>query len=203
MAPTEILAEQHFATIARLLAPTRFRVALLTGTRAAARREALRGQLAAGRDRPGRRHARARPGRRRVQGARVSWSSTSSTGSACCSARRCAQGAAARHARDDGDADSAHAGADDLRRPRRVDASASCRPGRHADHARRRKPDSRRDEIYEFIRARARRRPAGVRRLSDHRGVGEDRSARGDRDGRSPGARRVPGVPRRRCCTGG
>ncbi len=48
MAPTEILAEQHLQTIERLLAQTRFKVALLTGTRAAASRKALRGQLAAG-----------------------------------------------------------------------------------------------------------------------------------------------------------
>ncbi|OFW18116.1 MAG: ATP-dependent DNA helicase RecG [Acidobacteria bacterium RIFCSPLOWO2_02_FULL_65_29] len=42
MAPTEILAEQHFANIARLLQPSRFRVALLTGaTGTAARREQL------------------------------------------------------------------------------------------------------------------------------------------------------------------
>ncbi len=42
MAPTEILAEQHFQNISRLLQPSRFRVALLTGaTPAAARREAL------------------------------------------------------------------------------------------------------------------------------------------------------------------
>ena len=42
MAPTEILAEQHFASIARLLQPSRFRVALLTGgTGTAARREQL------------------------------------------------------------------------------------------------------------------------------------------------------------------
>jgi ATP-dependent DNA helicase RecG len=42
MAPTEILAEQHFTNIARLLQASRFRVALLTGsTSAAARREAL------------------------------------------------------------------------------------------------------------------------------------------------------------------
>ena len=32
MAPTEILAEQHYANIARLLAPSRFRVDLLTGS---------------------------------------------------------------------------------------------------------------------------------------------------------------------------
>jgi ATP-dependent DNA helicase RecG len=42
MAPTEILAEQHFGGIARLLQASRFRVALLTGsTGTAARREQL------------------------------------------------------------------------------------------------------------------------------------------------------------------
>jgi ATP-dependent DNA helicase RecG len=42
MAPTEILAEQHFANISRLLHPSRFRVVLLTGgAAAAARREQL------------------------------------------------------------------------------------------------------------------------------------------------------------------
>jgi ATP-dependent DNA helicase RecG len=42
MAPTEILAEQHFMNISRLLQPSRFRVALLTGSTAkAARREQL------------------------------------------------------------------------------------------------------------------------------------------------------------------
>ncbi len=42
MAPTEILAEQHFVNISRLLESSRFRVALLTGsTPAAARREQL------------------------------------------------------------------------------------------------------------------------------------------------------------------
>jgi len=48
MAPTEILAEQHFVNIARLLQPSRFRVALLTGsTTSAARREQL-AEVAAG-----------------------------------------------------------------------------------------------------------------------------------------------------------
>jgi ATP-dependent DNA helicase RecG len=42
MAPTEILAEQHFLNISRLLQPSRFRVALLTGsTASAARRQQL------------------------------------------------------------------------------------------------------------------------------------------------------------------
>jgi ATP-dependent DNA helicase RecG len=48
MAPTEILAEQHFFNISRLLAASRFRVALLTGGVAtAARREQL-AQIASG-----------------------------------------------------------------------------------------------------------------------------------------------------------
>jgi ATP-dependent DNA helicase RecG len=42
MAPTEVLAEQHFSNISRLLQASRFRVALLTGsTSGAARREQL------------------------------------------------------------------------------------------------------------------------------------------------------------------
>ena len=42
MAPTEILAEQHFLNVSRLLQPSRFRVALLTGaTPAAARRQEI------------------------------------------------------------------------------------------------------------------------------------------------------------------
>ena len=48
MAPTEILAEQHYATIARLLAGTRYRVGLLTGQSGAADRRILRKALAAG-----------------------------------------------------------------------------------------------------------------------------------------------------------
>ena len=48
MAPTEILAEQHYATIVRLLGPTRFRVALVTGQQPAAARKPLRAQIAAG-----------------------------------------------------------------------------------------------------------------------------------------------------------
>jgi ATP-dependent DNA helicase RecG len=39
MAPTEILAEQHFANISRLLQPSRFRVALLTGSTGAPARK--------------------------------------------------------------------------------------------------------------------------------------------------------------------
>jgi ATP-dependent DNA helicase RecG len=48
MAPTEILAEQHFATISRLLHGSRYRVGLLTGQSGAADRRILRKALAAG-----------------------------------------------------------------------------------------------------------------------------------------------------------
>ena len=48
MAPTEILAEQHFATLSRLLAATRFRVGLLTGNRGASERRSLAKAVTAG-----------------------------------------------------------------------------------------------------------------------------------------------------------
>jgi ATP-dependent DNA helicase RecG len=48
MAPTEILAEQHFATIATLLRTSRFRVALLTGSTGAAARRRQLAEIAAG-----------------------------------------------------------------------------------------------------------------------------------------------------------
>jgi ATP-dependent DNA helicase RecG len=48
MAPTEILAEQHAQTIRRLLAGTRFRVELLTGSVPAASRKHLARQIGAG-----------------------------------------------------------------------------------------------------------------------------------------------------------
>jgi ATP-dependent DNA helicase RecG len=48
MAPTEILAEQHFMNISRLLQASRFRVALLTGATASAARRELRAEVEAG-----------------------------------------------------------------------------------------------------------------------------------------------------------
>jgi ATP-dependent DNA helicase RecG len=48
MAPTEILAEQHYLVISRLLQSSRFRVALLTGSLGAAARRAARGEIARG-----------------------------------------------------------------------------------------------------------------------------------------------------------
>jgi ATP-dependent DNA helicase RecG len=48
MAPTEILAEQHYTNIARLLQSSRFRVALLTGSTASAARRAQLAEIASG-----------------------------------------------------------------------------------------------------------------------------------------------------------
>jgi ATP-dependent DNA helicase RecG len=48
MAPTEILAEQHFITIRRLLEDSRFRLALLTGATGARQRREIQAELAAG-----------------------------------------------------------------------------------------------------------------------------------------------------------
>jgi ATP-dependent DNA helicase RecG len=48
MAPTEILAEQHYINIRRLLEHSRFRVALLTGTTAAKKRREMQAELAGG-----------------------------------------------------------------------------------------------------------------------------------------------------------
>ncbi len=48
MAPTEILADQHYLTIRRLLAASRFRIAPLTGSLGAARRREVRAELASG-----------------------------------------------------------------------------------------------------------------------------------------------------------
>ncbi len=48
MAPTEILADQHYISIRRLLEPSRFRVALLTGATQAKKRRELYAELAGG-----------------------------------------------------------------------------------------------------------------------------------------------------------
>ena len=51
MAPTELLAEQHAATLARLLAPLEIRPELLLGRQTAAEKAAVRARLASGQSR--------------------------------------------------------------------------------------------------------------------------------------------------------
>ena len=88
MAPTETLAEQHAATLERLLGGEAIPFALLTGATPAARRRETLDRLRTRRARAGRRHPRAARARRRVRPARGRASSTSSTASACASGRR-------------------------------------------------------------------------------------------------------------------
>ncbi len=135
MAPTEILAEQHFLNISRLLQNSRFRVALLTGSAGAAKRREQLAEIEAGTLAPGRGHARTRPGRRALQAARAGDHRRTAP------VRRAAAGdapierPAARRAGDDGDADPTHAGADAVRRPGRV-ADSRAAAGPAAGHAR-------------------------------------------------------------------
>ena len=91
MAPTEILAEQHFLTLRRLLQRCPYRVELLTSAvKGKERAEALariasgEAQIVVGT------HALIQEGVA-LRAPRASRSSTSSTASACCSARTCAR----------------------------------------------------------------------------------------------------------------
>ena len=201
MAPTEILAEQHFITIRRLLEPSRFRVALLTGATPAKKRREMQAELAGGSIHLAvgthalvagsgrlprawsRRHRRAAPVRR--------------------AAARDApgQGSASRRAGDDRDADSADARADDLRRSRRLD---------HAGDAARTAPDQDRRQAGIAARRDLRLHPAADRR----RPAGRTSSIRWWRSRRrsiSRPRRKWPTTWRRtsfprtasRCCTDG
>ena len=76
--------------------------------------------------RSGRRHARDRAGRREVQGDWAGGRGRAASLRRAAARHAAREGPAARHARDDGDADSAHAGADDLRRSRRVEHSRAA-----------------------------------------------------------------------------
>ena len=88
MAPTETLAEQHFATLQKLMPGELLQAALLTGSTPAARRADLLGKLGERRAAAARRHARAdRVARWSSTGSRSRWS-TSSTASASTSAAR-------------------------------------------------------------------------------------------------------------------
>ena len=88
MAPTETLAEQHFATLQRLMPGELVQAALLTGSTRAARRTDLLGKLATGElELLVGTHALIEHGGR-VRPARASRSSTSSTASASTSAAR-------------------------------------------------------------------------------------------------------------------
>ena len=135
MAPTEVLAEQHFLTIEGICTELGVRVALLTSALGAKEHANVRQLIASGDVADRGRHARAdpeggrlpRPRRRRRRRA------APLRRRAALGARRGAQPARPPH---DRDADPAHARADRLRRPRRL-----------GDHGAAREPQADRDGL--------------------------------------------------------
>ena len=200
MAPTEVLAEQHFLTIEGICTELGVRVALLTSAlaRQGARERPPADRLGRRADR--RRHARADPeggrlprsrgrGRRRAAPLRRR---------AALGARRGAQPARPPH---DRDADPAHARAHGLRRPRRVRDHGSAREPQADRH----RLGHRRPQLRGVRAADAapRGRPPGVRRLPADRGVRDDRGARRRGRGRAAAPGRAEGVLASAACTGG
>ncbi len=114
MAPTEILARQHFATLEPLCEAVGQRVALLTGRDKGKARDAMLARPGGRRAEADRRHPCAGPGGRRVPrpAPRGHRRAAPLRRRAAPGARR--QGRRRRHAGDDRDADPAHADADRL-----------------------------------------------------------------------------------------
>ena len=203
MAPTETLAEQHFATLQTLLPHAMVSVALLTGATPQARRRTLLAKLGTRRAQPAGRHPRADRGARGVRPAGGRRRRRAAPLRRQPAPRAGPQGAArpgpARPAHD-GDADPAHPGADRLRRPRHHHpARAARRPPADRDprrqHRGRARPGLRRASARSSTPA-ARR--SSSARWSRQRGAG---GARGDRRVRAAAARRVPRPPRSCSCT--
>ena len=136
MAPTELLAEQHAATLERLLAPLRLRPELLLGRQTAGEKQAVRARLADGPGAARGRHPRAHAGERVVPPAgprrdrRAAPLRRGAAGGADREGRGAGRAAAHRHA------DPALARAHALRRPRRVHAAPSPAGPRHHPHRR-------------------------------------------------------------------
>ncbi len=198
MAPTETLAEQHAATLDRLLGAEAVSFGLLTGSTPAPERRRCLGRLASGRARPGGWDARADRAGGRIRPARR------------LRGRRAAplRGAAARRARregagrrgpapppHDGDADTEDAFADHLRRSRRhrsAPAPGWADAGR--DLAGRRRAPRRGLRVHQGAPPG---RAPGVRRLPSGLRVGEAAGEGGGRGGSPPRGRRAARLPDR------
>ena len=199
MAPTETLAEQHFATLQKLMPGELVQAALLTGSTPAARRTDLLGKLATG-------ELRLLVGTHALIESAVEFDRLAvvvvdeqhrfGVNQRRALDRKAPARARPARAAHDRHADPAHARADRLRRPRRH------RPARAA---RRPAPDR---HVRGLQRARARaglrahprgaaRRPPGVRGLPAGRGVRGAAGARRDRRVRAPAEDRAARLPRR------
>ena len=196
MAPTETLAEQHFLTLEPLCAQLGVRCVLLTGSVGSKkiRDEIANGvaQIAVGT------HALIQ---RDVEFADLAVAVVDEQHRFGVEQRQAlAEGRSPARAAHDGDADPAHARADDLRRPRgERDREAAGEPQADRDRV------GRRRALERGVRAAARaprRRPAGVRRLPADRAVGDAARARGRGRGRAPAARRAARATASGCCTG-
>ena len=144
MAPTEVLARQHFDRMAPLAASVGLRIALMTGRDKAPERRGTLAALAAGETRHCRRHACAFSGRRRLRRPGPRGRGRAASLRRPPAARACRQGRSRRPPGDDGDADPALARAGLFRRHGRVGAARKAaratadRHTRHADRADRR-----------------------------------------------------------------
>ena len=137
MAPTEILARQHLATIAPLAEKAGLRVAILTGRERGKERDETLRTARARRDRSAGRHPRAVPGRGRVPRPRARHHRRAAPLRRAPAPRARPQGRGRRHAGADRDADPAHAGAHLFRRHGNLGAAREAgRPpaDRHPHH---------------------------------------------------------------------
>ncbi len=192
MAPTEILAEQHFINIRRLLEQSRFRLTMITGATPAKSRRELQAELAGGSMHMvvGTHALIEEPVAFRELGL-VIIDEQHRFGVL----QRAALRAKGLHP------DVLVMTATPIPRTLALTAygdldTSTIRempPGRHPIKTTAR-PEERRDQIYDFIRSQLDRGAAGLRHLPAGRGIGEGRSESGDGDGRPSRAGSVPGV---------
>ena len=165
--------------------------ALLTGSFTSREKTQLKKLVAEGLVACGGRHARASRKGRRVQEPGAGDRRRAAPLRRDAAARAGAEGRASRRARDDGDADSAHARADALRRPGRLgDRRAAARPQADPDEALHGGPHRAGVQLHEEA---DRRGPAGVRGVPGDRGIGNAGDEGGAADVRAPFAGGFPG----------
>ena len=144
MAPTEILARQHFERMRPLAEAAGLRIALITGRDKASERRQTLGRAGGGRNRHRRRHPRFVPGERRLPRSRPRGRRRAAPLRRASAPRARRQGRGGRSPGDDRDADPAHAGARLFRRHGRFRADREAarppadRHARAADRAARR-----------------------------------------------------------------